>query len=92
MKPATRWHWNEPPVPNGSVAEWITVRLANSGITVVSGLASGVDTNVHQASLEGSGRTLAVLECGVDRIYPPQNRGLAERVIANGALIRDYAP
>lgn len=74
------------------VAERIAVKLANSGITVVSGLALGVDTVAHQASLEAGGRTLAVLGCGVDRIYPPQNRALAEKVIANGALISDYAP
>jgi DNA processing protein len=74
------------------VAERIAVKLVNSGITVVSGLALGVDSVAHQASLDAGGRTLAVLGCGVDRIYPPKNRRLAERVMANGALISDYAP
>jgi DNA processing protein len=74
------------------VTEQIANKLAISGITVVSGLASGVDTVAHQSSLNAGGRTLAVLGSGVDRIYPAQNRRLAEEVIANGALISDYAP
>jgi DNA processing protein len=73
------------------VAERIAIKLANSGITVVSGLALGVDTVAHQSSLDAGGRTLAVMGCGVDQIYPPRNRQLAERIIENGALISDYA-
>ncbi|MFN2151823.1 MAG: DNA-processing protein DprA, partial [Anaerolineales bacterium] len=74
------------------VAERIAVKLANSGITVVSGLALGVDTVAHQATLDAGGRTLAVLGCGVDRLYPPRNRQLAERILESGALLSDYAP
>jgi DNA processing protein len=74
------------------VAERIAIQLANSGITVVSGLALGVDRVAHQSSLDAGGRTLAVLGSGVDRVYPPQNRSLAEKVIEKGALISDYAP
>jgi DNA processing protein len=74
------------------VAERIALKLANSGITVVSGLALGVDTVAHRTSLEAGGRTLAVLGSGVDRIYPPKNRVLAEKVMENGAIISDYAP
>ena len=66
--------------------------LARNGITVVSGLARGVDGIAHQACLDNGGRTLAVLGCGVDRIYPPEHRRLAERILANGALISDYPP
>ena len=73
------------------VTESIARTLASSGVTVVSGLARGVDAIAHQAALDAGGRTLAVLGCGVDRIYPPEHRQLAEQVIAHGALISDYA-
>jgi DNA processing protein len=74
------------------VAERISTYLSSNGITVVSGLALGVDTVAHRACLDAGGRTLAVLGSGVDQIYPPQNRALADKIIENGALISDYAP
>lgn len=66
--------------------------LARRGVTVVSGLARGVDAEAHKACLATGGRTFAVLGSGVDQIYPPEHRQLAERIIAGGALISDYAP
>lgn len=66
--------------------------LAQNHVTVVSGLARGVDSIAHRAALGGGGRTIAVFGCGVDIIYPPENRGLAEQVIQNGALLSDYYP
>ena len=74
------------------VAEEVGQVLAQSGVTVVSGLAVGVDTLAHQAAIKAGGRTLAVLGSGVDNIYPPGNRRLAEEVITHGALISDYPP
>ena len=74
------------------VAERIAAKLASSGLTVVSGLALGVDTVAHKTSLSAGGRSLAVLGSGVDRIYPSQNRALADKLIEKGALISDYAP
>jgi len=74
------------------VASEIASSLAGNGITVVSGLARGVDAVAHQAALQAGGRSLAVLGCGVDRIYPPEHRRLAEHMIEQGALISDYAP
>jgi len=66
--------------------------LAGSGVTVVSGLARGVDAIAHQASLDAGGRTIAVLGSGVDVIYPPEHRKLAEAISRNGAILSDYAP
>ena len=74
------------------VAEELASTLAHSGVTIVSGLARGVDAVAHQAALNAGGRTLAVLGSGVDRIYPPEHRKLAERIVTQGALISDYAP
>ncbi len=74
------------------VAEEIAIGLAQNGVTVVSGLARGVDSIAHQAALEAGGRTIAVLGSGVDKIYPPEHRRLAERIIAQGALLSDYPP
>jgi len=79
--------------PYGSqVAEEIAGSLASNGITIVSGLARGTDAIAHQAALNKGGRTLAILGNGVDRIYPPEHRKLAERIITQGALISDYPP
>ncbi len=72
------------------VTEELAGFLASTGITVVSGLARGVDAAAHNAALRAGGRTLAVLGSGVDRIYPPENRTLAEQMMAHGAILSDY--
>jgi DNA processing protein len=64
--------------------------LAGHGLTIVSGLARGVDALAHQHALKAGGRTIAVLGSGVDVIYPPEHRILAEAIIENGAIISDY--
>ena len=66
--------------------------LAANGVTVVSGLARGVDAIAHQSALKAGGRTIAVLGCGVERIYPPEHAQLADKIIASGAVISDYPP
>jgi DNA processing protein len=74
------------------VTEEIASFLAANGVTVVSGLARGVDALAHSAALKAGGRTLAVLGSGVDRIYPPENRAIAEQIFERGAVLSDYAP
>jgi DNA processing protein len=59
-------------------------------VTVVSGLARGIDTIAHQAALRAAGRTIAVLPCPVNQIYPAHNARLAEQIVAQGALLSDY--
>ncbi len=66
--------------------------LAGNGVSVVSGLARGVDAIAHQAALDAGGRTLAVLGSGVDIIYPPEHRKLAEQIVQQGAILSDYPP
>jgi len=66
--------------------------LAERGVTIVSGLAIGVDTYAHRGALDGGGRTLACCGCGLDIIYPRQNEGLMRDIIESGAMISEFAP
>jgi DNA processing protein len=73
------------------VARELASGLAANGVTVVSGLARGVDVAAHRAALEAGGRTIAVLGSGVDRIYPPEHAGVADAIAKAGAVVSDYA-
>lgn len=78
--------------PRGkSLTEKFVRELVKNKITIVSGLARGVDTVAHRTALEEGGRTIAVLGSGLDIIYPPENLELAERIIKNGALVSPFA-
>jgi DNA processing protein len=72
------------------VTEELAATLARNGVTVISGLARGVDSIAHQAALNAGGRTIAVMGTGADKIYPPENRRLAEQMLQQGALVSDY--
>ena len=74
------------------VAETLAADLAARGVTVVSGLARGIDSAAHRGALRVGGRTLAVLGSGVDVIYPPENRRLAAEIAERGALLSQFAP
>ena len=74
------------------ITEELASYLAANGITVISGLARGVDAIAHQTALKAGGRTIGILGSGVDKIYPPEHRSLAEKMMERGAIMSDYAP
>lgn len=71
------------------VVERLCTDLARSGVTVVSGLARGIDTHAHRAALAVGGRTIAVLGSGIDVLYPAENAGLAAEIVEHGALLSE---
>jgi DNA processing protein len=72
------------------VAEELTDGLARNGLCVVSGLARGIDAIAHRTTLDAGARTVAVLACGLDMVYPREHTALAKEIIERGALISDY--
>lgn len=74
-----------------SVAKKIAYNLSMNNINVISGLARGIDSSAHKASLSGTGKTVAVVGCGLDRVYPEENRDLFNEIIkSGGAVISEY--
>jgi DNA processing protein len=72
------------------IARDISLELASRGYTIISGLARGIDTKAHLGALEAGGKTVAVLGCGIDRIYPAENISIANKIIKNGAIITEF--
>ncbi len=73
-------------------ASRLATGLAAQGVTVLSGLARGIDTAAHHAALAAGGRTVAVMGTGIDRIYPSENAEVAESIVASGALVSQFWP
>ncbi|MFH1422949.1 MAG: DNA-processing protein DprA, partial [Planctomycetota bacterium] len=73
-----------------SFAEKITSGLSSVGLTIVSGLALGIDTTAHSTALKCKTKTIAVLPTGMDSIYPPENKKLAEQIVTQGALVSEF--
>lgn len=71
-------------------AKKLSYQLAYAGLTVVSGLARGIDTAAHQGALAAQGRTIAVIGSGLMDLYPPENLGLAEKIAAAGAVVTEF--
>jgi DNA processing protein len=79
------------PTPYGmAVAEKISADLARAGLTIVSGMARGIDTASHKGALSAQGQTIAVLGCGVDVVYPSENKKVAAEIVAKGLLISEF--
>jgi DNA processing protein len=74
------------------VARSLAHDLAAAGVTVVSGLARGIDAEAHRGALDAAGLTVAVLGCGIDRDYPAAHTELAKNVAASGGLVSEYEP
>ena len=72
------------------MARLVSTELVRNGITVVSGLARGIDSVAHHAALDAGGRTIAIQACGLDMVYPPEHRRLADEIAERGAIISDY--
>jgi DNA processing protein len=79
-----------PTVYGKELASRIVPQLVGAGLTIVSGLARGIDTIAHTAAINAGGRTIAVLGCGIDVVYPAENRAMYTRLPDHGAIVTEY--
>ena len=76
----------------GFLLQKISSELSKFNICIVSGMARGIDSSAHMGALSVNGRTIAVLGCGLDIVYPGENKKLMDQIIENGAVISEYPP
>ncbi len=81
-----------PSVFGRQFTEELAQELAESGLIIISGLARGIDAAAHRGALTAGGQTLAVLGCGIDRVYPQENAKIFEQIIEQGAILSEYPP
>jgi len=74
------------------IASEFSYELAKNDLTIVSGMARGIDTIAHKSALKAGGRTIAVLGSGLDVIYPPENRNLYNEIVEHGAVVSEFKP
>ena len=79
-----------PTIYGKEVTENLVADLTTCGLTIISGMARGVDSIAHRTAMQYGGRTIAVFACGVDVIYPPENKKLSEEIIKNGAIVSEF--
>lgn len=92
QRPALAIVGSRRPTPDGADhARQFAAALSAAGLTVISGLATGVDGAAHQGALDGVGRTIAVVGTGLDRVYPSSHHALARRIAAEGLLLSEFA-
>ena len=72
------------------ITEKVSQELVRHGVTIVSGMARGIDSAAHKGAISGGGRTIAVLGCGVDVVYPSENRNLFHQIIDQGAILSEF--
>jgi DNA processing protein len=82
----------KPTVYGLQMAEGIASDLGSRGITIISGLARGVDGGAHRGCMDGNGTTIAVLGCGIDIVYPREHRQLTQKILENGLLLSEFPP
>jgi DNA processing protein len=81
-----------PTIYGREVTENLVADLVGCGLTIVSGMARGIDSIAHKTAIKYGGRTMAVFACGVDIIYPPENKNLSEEIINHGAIVSEFPP